>query len=428
MVSLVSRLAALAGVVISAAQPAAADWTRSWVVEWSEPAMYYGGGAASVDQPGTDCPAGNNPDADWKQVLIDAGYSEQEAAWLEDPTHPWQIPNQGVQQLGFRGRDRGNVWKDPTLAKEKPFVGVTGKLAFGFNLDGDETTGFTSPDGSIKGVDNQFYKALGCTKEYRGPPRSSNFAEVANFTMLGGRFSTVIVASGKGEDPLNDPSVTIGIYDSTDAVVIDAQGKVTPGFTFRINPNPNVEAIFEARTVDGVIESTKPAAQVGLREPILQAQLRFTMHADGRLTGEVGGYRRWQAPVQGLIASGARRNELITGMELDQMWYTLRRHADYSPTGPGGERTHISFATHYDAVPAFVMTPDGSVQVAAVDSYKAAPRPPGAQAAARRQLPVRDGIWLDRDGTTPAGPDVTIPPPRSLQVAGDRSIPVAPRR
>lgn len=158
--------------VAAVALPAAADWTRSWEVPWFEPAMYYAC-ASGVDQPGQDWPAGNNPDADWKQVVIDAGYSEQEAAWLEDPPHPWQIPNSGVHQLGLRGKDRGNVWKEPRLAKEKPVVGLTGKLAWGFNLDGDDTTGFKSPYGKIKGVDNQFYKALGCAKYYRGPPRTS---------------------------------------------------------------------------------------------------------------------------------------------------------------------------------------------------------------------------------------------------------------
>jgi hypothetical protein len=48
----------------------------------------------------------------------------------------------------------------------------------------------------------------------------------------------------------------------------------------------------------------------------------------------------------------------------------MKRHADFSPTGPKGEKTHISFALRVDAIPAFVTIPDGSVLVSDVRSYK----------------------------------------------------------
>jgi hypothetical protein len=318
------KASVLAAVAVLTVQPAAADWTRTWVIQWNEPAFYYGG-ETGVDQPGTDCPAGNNPDADWKQVLIDAGYSEQEAAWLEDPTHPWQVPSQGNPQLGFRGKGKANVWVNPESAKDKGFVGVEGKVSWGLNLDGDETTGFVSPDGTIKGVDNQFYKALGCWKYFRGPPRTSYNAEVSANGLLSSGTAIVFVASGKGDDPLNDPDVRFGIYASPDGIVKDAMGNVTPGFTFRIQPSATVDAIFEARTVDGVIQSTRPAERVVLRDPtyagateFLEAQITFRMHPDGRLVGEVGGYRPWLPLYKRWIATGARRIELVSGAELDQ--------------------------------------------------------------------------------------------------------------
>lgn len=40
--------------------------------------------------------------------------------------------------------------------------------------------------------------------------------------MTGGRYSMLIVAYGRGDDPQNDPSVKVGIYDSLDAVVMMA--------------------------------------------------------------------------------------------------------------------------------------------------------------------------------------------------------------
>ena len=44
-----------------AQQPSrSAKWTKTYVVEWNEPAMYYGAKTGVID-PGTDCPNGTNP-------------------------------------------------------------------------------------------------------------------------------------------------------------------------------------------------------------------------------------------------------------------------------------------------------------------------------------------------------------------------------
>ena len=52
--------------------PAAAAWTKTYVVEWNEPAMYYGAKSGVID-PGTDCPKGTNPEIDWIKVLMGCG-------------------------------------------------------------------------------------------------------------------------------------------------------------------------------------------------------------------------------------------------------------------------------------------------------------------------------------------------------------------
>ena len=57
---------------------AAVAWTKTYVVEWNEPAMYYGAKDGVID-PGTDCPAGTNPEVDWIKVMTTAGYTEEEA-------------------------------------------------------------------------------------------------------------------------------------------------------------------------------------------------------------------------------------------------------------------------------------------------------------------------------------------------------------
>ena len=78
---------------IQAQQPSpSAKWTKTYVVEWNEPAMYYGA-KTGVTDPGTDCPQGTNPSPDWVKVLVDAGYTLEEAKWLRDPAaHPQPPP------------------------------------------------------------------------------------------------------------------------------------------------------------------------------------------------------------------------------------------------------------------------------------------------------------------------------------------------
>src|SRR5262249_42048598 len=66
-------------------------WTKTYVIEWNEPAMYYGAKTGVID-PGTDCPQGTNPEIDWIKVLVNAGYTLEEAKWLRNPANPTRSP------------------------------------------------------------------------------------------------------------------------------------------------------------------------------------------------------------------------------------------------------------------------------------------------------------------------------------------------
>ena len=90
---------------------------------------------------------------------MDAGYTPEEAKWLRNPANPTRSPVHGQNQMAFRGKDRANVYVNPTSTPDPGLVGVSGTIAEGLNLDDDENTGFTRPTGE-KGIDNNFYKAL----------------------------------------------------------------------------------------------------------------------------------------------------------------------------------------------------------------------------------------------------------------------------
>jgi hypothetical protein len=376
----------------------ASAWTKTYVVEWNEPAMYYGAKTGVIDA-GTDCPKGSNHEVDWVKELTKAGYSEREAKWLRDPANPTRSPIHGQNQMAFRGKERANVYIHPTsIAESGEFLPVSGKIAEGLNLDGNAATGFVSPTGE-KGIDNNFYKALGCWKTYRGPTRLSSGALQFNDAMREGSWTIVVVVAGKGADPLNDSDVDVGFYMSGDKLVKDGKGDIAHDYTFRIKPDAKFEALFKAKTTNGLITSKTPTDEVWFRDPgysrelqILKAQVSLKMEPDGALHGYVGGYRPWEAVYKGWVNARGPVIEALTWVRLPDVYYALKRYADYSPAH-GGPKTHISFALRVDAVPAFVMTPDANHQVSDVQSYKAKAPPPPVKPAVT--FKVIDGLVPD---------------------------------
>jgi hypothetical protein len=367
---------ALAASVALAPQFAHADWTRSYVIEWIEQASYYGAPAGIID-PGTDCPKGTNPEPNWVQLLINAGYTKEQAEWIRNPANPERSAVSGNPKMALRGKNFASVYKDPESYPDPGIYEVEGKIGEGINLDSNARTGFTSPKGE-KGIDNQFYRALGCWKTFRAPPRLSSGGQTVNDPMREGSWTMLIVVHGEGKDPMNDDKVTVGLYPSGDKMVRSGDGKIVEDYTFAIQPHARYEGVFEAKVKNGRITSKQPIDMM-MRDPspgavrtgleILRSQIDFTMNPDGSLKGYLGGYRPW-APVYFGWASFGQVNEVLTWVDLPAVWYAMKRHADFSPAGPSGEKTHISFALRVDALPAYVTVPDGSRLVSDVRSYK----------------------------------------------------------
>jgi hypothetical protein len=403
---------------------ALAGWTRSYVVEWYEPAMHYGG-MSGTTAPGSDCPAGVNPEPDWIKVMTDAGYSREQALWLRNPANPTRSPIHGQNQMAFRGIDRANVYIQPWTTPDGGLVGVAGTVGEGLDLDGDPATGgFTSPAGE-RGIDNAFYRALGCWKTYRGPPRLSSGALQFNDAMRDGAWTVVVVLNGKGDDPLNDPNVTVGLYASGDKLVKDATGKIARDYTFRIRPDPQYEAVFQARSEHGRIRTNAPTREVWLRDPgyardlqMLQAQLNLSFRPDGGLSGYVGGYRPWQTVYDGWVKARGPVIETLTWVRLPDVWYALKRNADYSPKGPKGEKTHISFALRLDAIPAFVVSPDAKT-IATAASYRAK-APKGDPARDKIPFNVVDGVVVPAGLAAVSQPESALLPPVKSASVGNQ--------
>ena len=342
-----------------------APWSRSFVVDWLEPAFFHDGPDTDNIAAGSDCPAGTAIRPSWERALKTPWRSDKDIAYYLDAEHASELK----RVIRFRGPNYEDVWANPTLA---PDLGglppVSGAAGYGFNLDGKvKPTDFTSPEGE-KGIDNNYYRAAGCWVSYRGAPYHSQRGVGINGYMRDGLYTIVVVMSGD-KDPMNDDNVTLGFYQSKDRLVKDANGQVARDASFAIKPVARTQSILKVKIKDGVIETQMPQ-EIKMRDEawnnaipdqleMTQGQLRFKIKADGGFEGYFGGYRDWKLMYK-RQAIPARDTETLQGIDMPSFYYALERHADGDPDPVPGKNRRISTAYRIRAVPAYVLTPDYS--------------------------------------------------------------------
>ena len=361
-----ARLALLAAATALAfpAAVAAEPWSKAYVVDWLEPAFFHGGPKDENTAPGSDCPKGTYPSHGWKKVLKTRWRKESDTLYYLDAESRPDLQ----RILRFRGPNYEDVWANPTLAPDLGLQPVTGKIGYGFNLDGKvKPTDFTSPEGEA-GIDNNYYRAAGCWASYRGAPYKSQRGVGINGYMRDGLYTILLVVSGN-KDPQNDDDVTLAFYQAQDRIVKDALGGVARDASFSVQPDIRTQSLLKARIKDGVLETTGPQ-ELRLRDEawnrrmpdqmqLTQAQLRFQIKADGGLEGYFGGYRDWKVIYKKQAVNG-RDTEMNQGIDLPSFYYALERHADADPDPKTGKNRRISVGYRLRAVPAFVLTPDGT--------------------------------------------------------------------
>ena len=367
----------LAAVTVTAtfAATTAGAWTRAFVVEWFEPAFYYGGPKeGNSESVGTDCPNGPNPVYDRAAVLKASGRSAADVTKIMDADAP---SGPRYDALTHRGPNGIDVLKNPTAVPDPGIVEVTGKIAEGLNLDGNAKNGFVSPSGE-RGIDNEFYRVFGCVPGMRGKPRDALFQKYSNDGMHDGSYTILIVVSGTGNEH-NDPDARVGIYKAfgPDKMVKDANGDIARDYSFRIDPDARFQTVLKARVTNDIVESTEPT-DIRMRDmtsapffppllELLDGRVRFKLEANGALSGLIGGYRDWKIYYQGFSGNGSSSagviHETLFHFELPAFWYALERHADFKPDPKTGKKTAISTAYRLNAIPAFVIAPDGSAPI-----------------------------------------------------------------
>ena len=353
--------AGLAGCSLVVGAASAEPWRRGYVIEWIEQAAHFGG-KGLLTEPGTDCPKGTEPEMDLTKSLVTPYRTPEQVKTVLD-LEITEKPENLFQAMTKRGLNGENIYKELKAAPDPGMFEMEGKIAEGFDLDGDKRTGFTSPAGA-KGIDNNFYTAWGCWEAFRGPPRLSAGALYHNDEMLNGKFTVLFLLSGN-KSPQNDDDVTFGIYTSKDKLVKDAKGGVASDYSFRIANDKAYTSILKAKITKGVLELTEPQ-DIRTREASFLASLtlydghaRFNLKPDGTIEGMLGGYKPIQEAITTWTIAGPNV-ELVTHVNLSAAYYAIERHADARPDPKTGQNTAISTAVRFWGVPAFMVNTEGS--------------------------------------------------------------------
>lgn len=435
---------------------AAAPWVKSFVVDKFEPAFYYGGRPGfekqGIIEPGVDCPKGTLPTLDYAKVIKTPWRSDEEVVSWATPRQVNDLQTVHYMQeraLSYRSFRRDiETYINPFTAPDPGMQAVTGKIAEGFNLDGNvRTGGFVSPTGE-KGIDNAFYRALGCIGSYRGVPYTAAMSVRSNDKMLEGMYTMVVRLSGN-KDPMNDDQATLEIGYSPDHVNKQTDGRASSSYSFRIVQNEQYSRI-KATIKNGVVETEQVSElhtprfgwfpnQMGDTD-FHHGRIRLQIGPDGYASGLIGGYRDWRdLYTEDTFTQSGATVETRDHHDLVGMYYALKRNADGMPDPKTGQNMGISIAYRIKAVPAYVIDPEKTLTVSLLPADKRAtqkyqqmrhifykgiatasiqPNPVGSSEAAPQLRQRADGSWTNSDGERNGLRDATPPigPSTLLQV------------
>jgi hypothetical protein len=300
-----------------------------------------------------------------------------------------QRVNKGVQALSTAANGQ-NLCMNPEAGSPDPhFRVVTGKKvqADGIDLDGQDShsTGKPAPGtcahddfqglNGERGVDNQFFRVVGCSKSFQSTGQSNTY-EIAMYT---GEWAILITLKGVN-DVHNASNVEVGLYASADPIELSPTRQALSNVTYAMDQDPRFRATTHGRIVNGVL-TTDPVDvrfhwvvnSIHLERPLQDARLRMTFTPDGGLEGILAGY----TPIEEMYdfqyafrngkdgagkpansrlifgsANGAAR---VLDYSCNGAYFELKRLADGHRDAKTGQCTSISTQYRIKAIPAFVV-------------------------------------------------------------------------
>jgi hypothetical protein len=299
-----------------------------------------------------------------------------------------------AQQQAFR-RLLADIDRNPCLNPQaagpdpnfRPVTGRNVAITGGIDLDGQDSRAngrpapgtcahddFRTFDG-VRGVDNQFFRVVGCTNGYQPGGQANGFA----IEMLTGAWGILIALNGV-DDLRNDNEVEVGIYANADPIQLSPTREPLANATYAADQDPRFRATTRGRIVNGVL-TTEPVDVrfhtitngMYLERPLRDARLRMTVTSDGGLEGVMAGYTPVEelydftigyrnartaagepAPVQIRAISALGRAGTL-GYSCQGMYHAFHEYADGHRDPETGRCTSISTQYHVRAIPAFVV-------------------------------------------------------------------------
>ena len=359
--SLAARLlvSAAGTVFLGLFAPAAmAAQSKSFVVGWFLQAAHSYEG---------DCPEGINPlpEEMFREELKAVGVPQEEIEKVMAGFMGGSSTPETRNAIINRGRIDGkpvNAYNYPSAVPDVGFHEVKGKFAYGFNLDGKSgSANYEDPDTGEKGVDNGYWRAMGCNLNHRGTkeqrPTEWDLHWDNNRDKMPAWLFTITT-----EDFSKDGPVEVTFQKALERITRDANGYVRADSTFRVDPDPRWKNTpLKGTLKNGMITVDQPGDIHLSGDPYMlteldmsQAKLRLKLNADGTTEGVLGGYIPWLR-VYYVYGSSGYSSETMIGTDLPGAWYALRRHADAYPDPKTGENTAISTAFRIVGVPAYAI-------------------------------------------------------------------------
>ena len=308
-----------------------------------------------------DCP--NGPAQTPQQMyLATAGLTAQEKQRLLRPENGREL-----LQLATKGPNGVDLCRAPETVTHLPLNIIEGKTAVGLDLDGAPDGGvsqgtcahdqFVSPDGK-HGIDNQFYRAIGCVRFYG----QGDYARLVNSFMAGGEFTIVMELRGV-DDLHNDRDVEVGIYNSSDPAFTDSNGHILPDSSLRVVVDAKYHNELRGRIVDGVLTTEPADIRLGFSQAakpseyyFRAARFRLELRKDGTIGGLMGAYRDVEN-IQAVFATHGAGAAAVTSLDCPGLHAALVRVADGYRDSRTGRCTAVSVAHHVEGIPAFVVHP-----------------------------------------------------------------------
>lgn len=298
----------------------------------------------------TQCPVALNdgPPEQFKKLYPDTGERR-----VEDTRLAWE----------------GELWNPSGKPLNVPYYEVQGKVGRGMNLDGKvDENDYVDPDTGEKGIDNQIYRTVGCTFNYRDGQTSTLTPQWRRSS-----YNIFVIELTDVDSLSNDDDVTVTTYRGKDRLITDATGQeYLPGGTQTLDTRWGKRYIqaFKGKIKDGVLTTEAkdlimPAASIYAPRDgapdIIYRDIRFQLTlTDTQASGYMGGYADVWTWYYHSHKTRDSRHQAYGGTAGPTLYRALMKNADAYPDEKG-QNTAISTALDVKFVHVFVQHPGAQV-------------------------------------------------------------------